>query len=187
MLSSLKKVLLPSVAVLMVGAGCAVGPDYQRPPVEVPKNWKEATPRDGESRIRWWEIFDNPELDALEAQALVANETLKRAIARVEEARQIARISAADFYPTITFDPRATRQGFPVNRLTTIPQTGSLLPFTSNLFTVPLLLNQFRSEYTTQWTLMMAGSVIAVLPVLIIYILGQRHIISGIAMTGLKA
>ena len=138
MLSSLKKVLLPSVAVLMVGAGCAVGPDYQRPPVEVPKNWKEATPRDGESRIRWWEIFDNPELDALEAQALIANETLKRAIARVEEARQIARISAADFYPTITFDPTATRQGFPVNRLTTIPQTGSLLPFTSNLFTVPL-------------------------------------------------
>jgi multiple sugar transport system permease protein len=56
-----------------------------------------------------------------------------------------------------------------------------------NLFTVPLLLNQFRSEYTTQWTLMMAGSVIAVLPVLIIYIIGQRHIISGIAMTGLKA
>ena len=56
-----------------------------------------------------------------------------------------------------------------------------------NLFTVPLLLNQFRSEYTTQWTLMMAGSVIAVLPVLLIYIIGQRHFISGIAMTGLKA
>ena len=56
-----------------------------------------------------------------------------------------------------------------------------------NLFTVPLLLNEFRSEYTTQWTLMMAGGVIAVLPVLIIYIFGQRQFISGIAMTGLKA
>jgi len=56
-----------------------------------------------------------------------------------------------------------------------------------NLFTVPLLLNQFRSEYTTNWTLMMAGSVIAVLPVLIIYIVGQRHFIAGIAMTGLKS
>jgi multiple sugar transport system permease protein len=56
-----------------------------------------------------------------------------------------------------------------------------------NLFTVPLLLNEFRSEYTTQWTLMMAGSVIAVLPVLIIYIVGQRYFIAGIAMTGLKA
>ncbi len=54
-------------------------------------------------------------------------------------------------------------------------------------FTVPLMLNQFRGQYATQWTLVMAGSVIAVLPLLIAYILAQRHIIRGIAMTGLKA
>src|SRR5438034_2426346 len=54
-------------------------------------------------------------------------------------------------------------------------------------FTVPLMLNQFRGQYATQWTLVMAGSVIAVLPLLIVYILAQRHIIRGIAMTGLKA
>jgi multiple sugar transport system permease protein len=54
-------------------------------------------------------------------------------------------------------------------------------------FTVPLMLNQFRGQYATEWTLVMAGSVIAVLPLLIVYILLQRHIIRGIAMTGLKA
>jgi len=54
-------------------------------------------------------------------------------------------------------------------------------------FTVPLMLNQFRGQYATEWTLVMAGSVIAVLPLLIVYILAQRHIIRGIAMTGLKA
>jgi len=54
-------------------------------------------------------------------------------------------------------------------------------------FTVPLMLNQFRGQYATQWTLVMAGSVIAVLPLLLVYILLQRHIIKGIAMTGLKA
>jgi multiple sugar transport system permease protein len=54
-------------------------------------------------------------------------------------------------------------------------------------FTVPLMLNQFRGQYATEWTLVMAGSVIAVLPLLIVYILAQRHIIAGIAMTGLKA
>lgn len=54
-------------------------------------------------------------------------------------------------------------------------------------FTVPLMLNQFRGQYATEWTLVMAGSVIAVVPVLIVYILAQRHIIRGIAMTGLKA
>lgn len=58
---------------------------------------------------------------------------------------------------------------------------------TPSNFTVPLMLNQFRGQYATEWTLVMAGSVIAVLPLLIVYILAQRHIIRGIAMTGLKA
>jgi multiple sugar transport system permease protein len=58
---------------------------------------------------------------------------------------------------------------------------------TPSNFTVPLMLSQFRGQYATQWTLVMAGSVIAILPLLIVYILAQRHIIKGIAMTGLKA
>ena len=56
---------------------------------------------------------------------------------------------------------------------------------TPDLFTVPLMLNQFRGQYTVDWTLLMAGSTIAVLPVLIVYIIGQRKIIEGITLTGL--
>jgi multiple sugar transport system permease protein len=56
-----------------------------------------------------------------------------------------------------------------------------------DLFTVQLLLNQFRGEYATQWTLVMAASVIAVGPILVVYILLQKQIIQGIATTGLKA
>jgi multiple sugar transport system permease protein len=56
---------------------------------------------------------------------------------------------------------------------------------TPELFTVPLMLNQFRGQYTVDWTLLMAGSAIAVIPVLIVYILGQRKIIEGITLTGL--
>ncbi|MBV9228343.1 MAG: carbohydrate ABC transporter permease [Chloroflexi bacterium] len=55
-----------------------------------------------------------------------------------------------------------------------------------NMFTVQLLLNQFRGEYLTQWTLVMAASVIAVGPILIVYIILQKQIIQGIATTGLK-
>ena len=58
---------------------------------------------------------------------------------------------------------------------------------TPSNFTVPLMLSQFRGQYATEWTLVMAGSVIAVLPLLVVYIIAQRHIIRGIAMTGLKA
>jgi multiple sugar transport system permease protein len=53
-------------------------------------------------------------------------------------------------------------------------------------FTIPLLLNQFRGLYVTDWTLMMAAATIAVLPVLIVYLIGQRYIIEGVALTGLK-
>jgi multiple sugar transport system permease protein len=56
---------------------------------------------------------------------------------------------------------------------------------TPDLFTVPLLLDQFRGQYTVDWTLLMAGSAIAVIPVLIVYIIGQRQIIEGITLTGL--
>lgn len=54
-----------------------------------------------------------------------------------------------------------------------------------DLFTVPLMLNQFRGQYTVDWTLLMAGSAVAVIPVLVVYIIGQRKIIEGITMTGL--
>jgi multiple sugar transport system permease protein len=56
---------------------------------------------------------------------------------------------------------------------------------TPELFTVPLMLNQFRGQYTVDWTLLMAGSAIAVIPVLVVYIFGQRKIIEGITLTGL--
>ncbi len=57
---------------------------------------------------------------------------------------------------------------------------------TPEKYTIPLLLNMFRGLYVTDWTLMMAASAIAVIPVLVIYLLGQRYIIEGVALTGLK-
>lgn len=53
------------------------------------------------------------------------------------------------------------------------------------LFTVPLMLDQFKGQYTVDWTLLMAGSAIAVIPVLVVYLFGQRKIIEGITLTGL--
>ena len=54
-----------------------------------------------------------------------------------------------------------------------------------DLFTVPLMLNQFRGQYTVDWTLLMAGTAVAAIPVLVVYIIGQRKIIEGITLTGL--
>lgn len=53
-------------------------------------------------------------------------------------------------------------------------------------FTVVLMLNLFRGLYITDWTLLMAGSAIAIVPVLIVYVIGQRYIIEGVTLTGIK-
>lgn len=53
-------------------------------------------------------------------------------------------------------------------------------------FTVPLLLNMFKGKYTVDWSLIMAASTISIIPVLIVYLFAQKHIIEGITTTGLK-
>nr|WP_233531581.1 carbohydrate ABC transporter permease [Paenibacillus alkalitolerans] len=57
---------------------------------------------------------------------------------------------------------------------------------TPELYTVPLMLNMFKGLYITDWTLMMAGSTIALVPALVAYLFTQRYVIEGIAMTGIK-
>ena len=57
---------------------------------------------------------------------------------------------------------------------------------TPDMFNIQLGLASFRGVYQNQWDLIMAGSVIAILPILIIYILGQRYFVQGVATTGLK-
>ncbi|CAM4400244.1 carbohydrate ABC transporter permease [Paenibacillus alkaliterrae] len=53
-------------------------------------------------------------------------------------------------------------------------------------FTVPMMLNLYRGMYATDWTLMMAGATIALLPVLVVYMIGQRYIIEGVTLSGIK-
>lgn len=58
---------------------------------------------------------------------------------------------------------------------------------TPEKFTVPILLNTFKGLYFTDWSLMMAGTTISVIPVLIVYIFAQKQIIEGVALTGSKS
>jgi multidrug efflux system outer membrane protein len=83
-------------------AGCAVGPDYERPAVAVPADWRwqPAEPRDHVPRGAWWTVFEDPMLDELEAAALRGNLDLQAAFHRVDQARALARVSRAEFWPT---------------------------------------------------------------------------------------
>src|SRR6267143_7221585 len=78
------------LAMLALLAGCMVGPDYRRPEATTippayagaPNGWKVAQPQAQFPKGHWWEIFADPELNALEAQASAANQQLKAAVAR---------------------------------------------------------------------------------------------------------
>ncbi len=95
--------------------GCALGPNYLNPGVEVPPayrenvHWKEASPQDQLPRGAWWRIYDDPALDALEALAAGANQDLAAAFARVNQARAIARVDAAGLLPRVDLNASAAR------------------------------------------------------------------------------
>ncbi len=137
----MKKVIMVFMPVLLVLAGCAVGPDYQRPATtEAPAqykaealgSWKQGEPLDNLPKGRWWEIFGDTNLNALEARAVSANQELKAAMARVDQARAVARVTRSELLPHLDFNPSYTRQRYSPNAA---PSFGSL---TANSFSTPL-------------------------------------------------
>lgn len=96
------------LAVLVVAAilfaGCAVGPDYVRPATPVQPAWKERVQTNHAAALppEWWRIFGDGELDSLQSLAVDANQDLKRAVARVTEARALGRVSEAELYPALS-------------------------------------------------------------------------------------
>ena len=111
--------IFPSMFLL---AGCAVGPKYKTPTVPAPPaykemgHWKSAQPSDQNLGGNWWEIFQDPQLNALEQQINVSNQNLKAAVAQYQEARAALRYARADYYPTISTAPTATRERYSDNR-----------------------------------------------------------------------
>jgi NodT family efflux transporter outer membrane factor (OMF) lipoprotein len=103
-------------------AGCSVGPKYTRPSVTTsaayqenpPQSfeqagiWKPAHPSDQELRGKWWETFGDPELNALEEQVTVSNQSLKEAEARFRQARALVGFNRASEFPTIAVGPSAS-------------------------------------------------------------------------------
>src|SRR6202051_1711498 len=134
----LASVLLGLVALLSIG--CTVGPKYRQPVVQAPSaykevgDWKPAQPNDQNLGGEWWKIFQDPQLDALELQVNVSNQNLKAAAAQYQQARAVLRYNRADYYPTVTAGPSATRTLISGNSPTSFTLAGAtynnyVLPF----------------------------------------------------------
>jgi hypothetical protein len=84
-------------------------------------DWKPAQPNDQNLGGTWWTIFEDPQLDALELQVNVSNQNLKAAEAQFQQARAVLRYYRADYYPTVTAGPSATRTRVSANSPTGSP------------------------------------------------------------------
>jgi NodT family efflux transporter outer membrane factor (OMF) lipoprotein len=119
--------------------GCAVGPKYRTPTVQAPSaykelgDWKPAQPNDKNLGGEWWAVFQDSQLNTLEQQIDVGNQNLKAAEAQFQQARAVLRYYRADYYPTVTTGPSATRTRISANS----PTSSTLHGATYNDFVLP--------------------------------------------------
>ena len=98
------------VAIVMVLNGCLVGPNYQRPEAAtipaaytgVSDEWKVAVPQAHLPKGNWWEIFGDSDLDRLETEAKEANQDLKAAYARFNQARAVVDVARSSIFPRLS-------------------------------------------------------------------------------------
>jgi NodT family efflux transporter outer membrane factor (OMF) lipoprotein len=104
------------LAAALALSGCMVGPDYSRPaaPVPVafkeapPAGWKLGTPMDAIDKGNWWSVYNDPELDRLEREVDISNQTLAQAVAAYAEAQAIVQETRGQLFPTISITPGVT-------------------------------------------------------------------------------
>jgi NodT family efflux transporter outer membrane factor (OMF) lipoprotein len=123
-----------SIALLLGAAGlcgCTVGPKYHKPDVATPSAYRELTPADypstdgwkiaqpSDDRLhgKWWEMFDDPQLNSLEEQVDISNQNIAAAFASFQQARALVRQAQSQYFPTLTTSPSITRSRTPASFL----------------------------------------------------------------------
>ena len=115
------------VVLALVSAGCTVGPRYKPPPLAAPAafkeeppvnikeveaaGWMQSQPGDAYSKGRWWELYNDPALNALEDQVSVSNQNVLRAEAQYQQAKAAASVARSALSPTVTTGPAITVGG----------------------------------------------------------------------------
>jgi NodT family efflux transporter outer membrane factor (OMF) lipoprotein len=108
---------------------CVVGPKYHKPEVQSPtayqelaptddrtaQGWKVAQPTDDKIHDKWWEMFNDPQLNELEDRVNVNNQTIAAAFASFQEARALVRQAQSQYFPTLSTNPSVTRSRTPAS------------------------------------------------------------------------
>jgi outer membrane protein TolC len=160
--------VLAAAAVL---SGCTVGPHYHRPDAAatLPESYKELTPADYPStdgwkvaqpakdavlKGKWWEIFNDPELNTLEEQVNVSNQSLASATAAFLVARSMVKEARSQYFPTVTVGPAITtsqQSGTLTSGFTTSGGTGTGGTGTG-VAVSPTVITNFNLPFDATWT-----------------------------------
>jgi NodT family efflux transporter outer membrane factor (OMF) lipoprotein len=132
-------------------SSCTVGPDYSRPPVTTPAAYRETlgakTPAvDDVFGLNWWEVFGDSDLNALEEQVDISNQTIAQAEASYRQARALVQSARAAYYPTVTV-------GIGVSGIQQSPTSQSHNPKTTNAF------SQYSLPIDVSWELDVWGRI----------------------------
>ncbi|HEY4067864.1 MAG TPA: efflux transporter outer membrane subunit [Burkholderiaceae bacterium] len=136
-------------------AGCVAGPNYVKPTLPMPADWKTeapwrtSAPDDAAAKGPWWQRFGDSQLNALQEQALANNPTLTISVARLTQARATLQAVSASRYPQLGITTRAQRLDISANR----PLTNYAAP---NFSTVQ---NDFIAALTVGYEVDVAGRV----------------------------
>ena len=119
----LRATICPAVIACLL-AGCLLSPKYHVPSAETPAEYKELTPADFSStdgwkvaqpkdaalRGKWWKIFNDPQLDALEDKVDISNQTIVAAAESYFAARALVKEARSQLFPTLTTSPALTSE-----------------------------------------------------------------------------
>jgi len=167
-LVSPRQVMASVLAVVAVLSGCTVGPHYHRPDAAsaLPESYKELTPADYPStdgwkvaqpakdaalKGKWWEIFNDPELNTLEEQVNVSNQSLASATAAFLVARSIVKEARSQYFPTVTVGPAITTS-MQSGTLTSGFTTGSGGGTGGGVAVSPQVITNFNLPFDATWT-----------------------------------
>ncbi|MGA2737404.1 MAG: efflux transporter outer membrane subunit [Bryobacteraceae bacterium] len=129
--------LFPLSSLLLLSSACMVGPNYKRPAAPqtpaykepAPEGWKEAQPNDGAIKGKWWELYNDPQLNALEDQVSISNQNVLVAEANFRAARYAVEIARAGLLPTVSIGPSVG-----ISRSLGVTSTGQVAGGTASIY-----------------------------------------------------
>jgi len=149
--------VLGILGLVALGSGCSFAPKYEKPALSAPAAFKEMTPaqagvtdgwtnaqpNDAALRGQWWKLFGDTNLDALEDQVNISNQTVAVALDNFLAARAVLKQAQAGFFPTVGINPSVTRQ-----RTTTLSQPAGTFAGTSTTSSSSASPNRTYTEYS---------------------------------------